>query len=146
MNSVRKKSDFRYVKSPLLVYVVQLPDCEKKRYKVTYLSYISIPWQKPASIVYCLLFDVFVKQHAIINVGQFSVWLFIMFYLSLLRCVELIICEQMRKYKARLKDINTLEFAENKAKSRLTHIRRSMVSDTSAQSPRLTRDLPWPSH
>uniref|UniRef100_A0A8C1UQ25 Myosin IXAb n=1 Tax=Cyprinus carpio TaxID=7962 RepID=A0A8C1UQ25_CYPCA len=45
-------------------------------------------------------------------------------------CVELIICEQMRKYKARLKDINTLEFAENKAKSRLTHIRRSMVRDT----------------
>ncbi|XP_057185155.1 unconventional myosin-IXAb isoform X4 [Triplophysa rosa] len=42
-------------------------------------------------------------------------------------CVELIICEQMRKYKARLKDINTLEFAESKAKSRLTHIRRSMV-------------------
>ncbi|XP_056595121.1 unconventional myosin-IXAb isoform X3 [Triplophysa dalaica] len=41
-------------------------------------------------------------------------------------CVELIICEQMRKYKARLKDINTLEFAESKAKSRLTHIRRSM--------------------
>lgn len=71
-----------------------------------------------------------------------------MFYLSLLRCVELIICEQMRKYKARLKDINTLEFAENKAKSRLTHIRRSMVSDTTAQSPRLTQDLPhsWPSH
>uniref|UniRef100_A0A8C1SVZ8 Myosin IXAb n=1 Tax=Cyprinus carpio TaxID=7962 RepID=A0A8C1SVZ8_CYPCA len=50
-------------------------------------------------------------------------------------CVELIICEQMRKYKARLKDINTLEFAEIKAKSRLTHIRRSMVS------PRLTQDL-----
>uniref|UniRef100_A0A8C1IPB3 Myosin IXAb n=1 Tax=Cyprinus carpio TaxID=7962 RepID=A0A8C1IPB3_CYPCA len=41
-------------------------------------------------------------------------------------CVELIICEQMRKYKARLKDINTLEFAEIKAKSRLTQIRRSM--------------------
>ncbi|XP_043100790.1 unconventional myosin-IXAa isoform X8 [Puntigrus tetrazona] len=41
-------------------------------------------------------------------------------------CVELIICEQMNKYKARLKDINTLEFAENKAKSRLTFIRRSM--------------------
>ncbi|XP_030630766.1 unconventional myosin-IXAb [Chanos chanos] len=41
-------------------------------------------------------------------------------------CVELIICEQMNKYKARLKDINSLEFAENKAKSRLTHIRRSM--------------------
>uniref|UniRef100_A0A8C1IQ84 Myosin IXAb n=1 Tax=Cyprinus carpio TaxID=7962 RepID=A0A8C1IQ84_CYPCA len=50
-------------------------------------------------------------------------------------CVELIICEQMRKYKARLKDINTLEFAEIKAKSRLTQIRRSMVS------PRLTQDL-----
>uniref|UniRef100_A0A671REU4 Unconventional myosin-IXa-like n=1 Tax=Sinocyclocheilus anshuiensis TaxID=1608454 RepID=A0A671REU4_9TELE len=41
-------------------------------------------------------------------------------------CVELIICEQMNKYKARLKDISTLEFAENKAKSRLTFIRRSM--------------------
>ncbi|XP_044212401.1 unconventional myosin-IXAa-like [Thunnus albacares] len=41
-------------------------------------------------------------------------------------CVELIINEQMSKYKARLKDINSLEFAESKAKSRLTHIRRSM--------------------
>ncbi|XP_076879856.1 unconventional myosin-IXAa isoform X2 [Brachyhypopomus gauderio] len=41
-------------------------------------------------------------------------------------CVELIICEQMNKYKARLKDINSLEFAESKAKSRLTLIRRSM--------------------
>uniref|UniRef100_A0A665V4N4 Myosin IXA n=1 Tax=Echeneis naucrates TaxID=173247 RepID=A0A665V4N4_ECHNA len=41
-------------------------------------------------------------------------------------CVELIICEQMKKYKVRLKDINTLEFAENKAKCRLTLIRRSM--------------------
>uniref|UniRef100_A0A673D124 Myosin IXAa n=1 Tax=Sphaeramia orbicularis TaxID=375764 RepID=A0A673D124_9TELE len=39
-------------------------------------------------------------------------------------CVELIICEQMNKYKVRLKDINTLEFAENKAKCRLTLIRR----------------------
>lgn len=43
------------------------------------------------------------------------------------RCVELIIGEQMNKYRARLKDINSLEFAENKAKSRLTHIRKSMV-------------------
>uniref|UniRef100_A0AAY4E4Z7 Unconventional myosin-IXa-like n=1 Tax=Denticeps clupeoides TaxID=299321 RepID=A0AAY4E4Z7_9TELE len=42
------------------------------------------------------------------------------------KCVELIICEQMNKYRARLKDINSLEFAENKAKSRLTLIRRSM--------------------
>ncbi|XP_060796890.1 unconventional myosin-IXAa isoform X3 [Neoarius graeffei] len=41
-------------------------------------------------------------------------------------CVELIICEQMNKYRARVKDINTLEFAESKAKSRLTLIRRSM--------------------
>nr|XP_029541572.1 unconventional myosin-IXAa-like [Oncorhynchus nerka] len=41
-------------------------------------------------------------------------------------CVELIIGEQMNKYRARLKDINSLEFAENKAKSRLTHIRKSM--------------------
>ncbi|XP_029008441.1 unconventional myosin-IXAb-like isoform X5 [Betta splendens] len=41
-------------------------------------------------------------------------------------CVELIINEQMGKYKARLKDISSLEFAETKAKSRLTHIRRSM--------------------
>uniref|UniRef100_A0A3B3X7C8 Myosin IXA n=1 Tax=Poecilia mexicana TaxID=48701 RepID=A0A3B3X7C8_9TELE len=42
-------------------------------------------------------------------------------------CVELIINEQMSKYKARLKDISSLEFAESKAKSRLTHIRRSLV-------------------
>ncbi|XP_038561195.1 unconventional myosin-IXa-like isoform X8 [Micropterus salmoides] len=41
-------------------------------------------------------------------------------------CVELIINEQMSKYKARLKDINSLEFAETKAKSRLTHVRKSM--------------------
>ncbi|XP_069382296.1 unconventional myosin-IXAa isoform X3 [Paralichthys olivaceus] len=41
-------------------------------------------------------------------------------------CVELIIYEQMNKYRVRLKDINTLEFAENKAKCRLTLIRRSM--------------------
>ncbi|XP_046897317.1 unconventional myosin-IXAa isoform X3 [Hypomesus transpacificus] len=41
-------------------------------------------------------------------------------------CVELIIVEQMNKYRARLKDINSLEFAENKAKCRLTLIRRSM--------------------
>lgn len=33
----------------------------------------------------------------------------------------------MNKYKARLKDINSLEFAESKAKSRLSLIRRSMV-------------------
>ncbi|MEQ2205305.1 hypothetical protein XENOCAPTIV_014920 [Xenoophorus captivus] len=32
----------------------------------------------------------------------------------------------MTKYKVRLKDINTLEFAENKAKSKLSLIRRSM--------------------
>uniref|UniRef100_A0A8D3C5S1 Unconventional myosin-IXa-like n=1 Tax=Scophthalmus maximus TaxID=52904 RepID=A0A8D3C5S1_SCOMX len=43
-------------------------------------------------------------------------------------CVELIINEQMRKYRARLKDISSLEFAESKAKSRLTHIRKSMTS------------------
>ncbi|XP_032445210.1 unconventional myosin-IXAa-like isoform X6 [Xiphophorus hellerii] len=41
-------------------------------------------------------------------------------------CVELIINEQMSKYKARLKDISSLEFAESKAKSRLTHVRRSL--------------------
>ncbi|KYO25298.1 unconventional myosin-IXb isoform E [Alligator mississippiensis] len=41
-------------------------------------------------------------------------------------CVELIVVEQMNKYRARLKDINSLEFAENKAKSRLSLIRRSM--------------------
>ena len=35
--------------------------------------------------------------------------------------------EQMNKYKARLKDISSLEFAENKAKTRLSLIRRSMV-------------------
>ncbi|XP_028630224.1 unconventional myosin-IXa isoform X6 [Grammomys surdaster] len=41
-------------------------------------------------------------------------------------CVELIVVEQMNKYKARLKDISSLEFAENKAKTRLSLIRRSM--------------------
>ncbi|XP_062946644.1 unconventional myosin-IXa [Cynocephalus volans] len=41
-------------------------------------------------------------------------------------CVELIVVEQINKYKARLKDISSLEFAENKAKTRLSLIRRSM--------------------
>ncbi|KAL7980033.1 hypothetical protein Chor_001301 [Crotalus horridus] len=40
--------------------------------------------------------------------------------------VKLIVIEQMNKYRARLKDISSLEFAENKAKSRLSLIRRSM--------------------
>ncbi|XP_044871526.1 maestro heat-like repeat-containing protein family member 2B isoform X1 [Mauremys mutica] len=45
-------------------------------------------------------------------------------------CVELIVVEQMNKYRARLKDINSLEFAENKAKSRPSLIRRSMTQET----------------
>lgn len=53
---------------------------------------------------------------------------------SLHSCVELIICEQMNKYKVRLKDISTLEFAENKAKCKLTLIRRSMVRFNSVTS------------
>uniref|UniRef100_A0AAX7VBS8 Unconventional myosin-IXa-like n=1 Tax=Astatotilapia calliptera TaxID=8154 RepID=A0AAX7VBS8_ASTCA len=52
-------------------------------------------------------------------------------------CVELIINEQMSKYKARLKDISSLEFAENKAKSRLTHIRRSMVRSKCSSKSRV---------
>uniref|UniRef100_A0A3Q1JK91 Myosin IXA n=1 Tax=Anabas testudineus TaxID=64144 RepID=A0A3Q1JK91_ANATE len=52
-------------------------------------------------------------------------------------CVELIINEQMGKYKARLKDISSLEFAESKAKSRLTHIRRSMVRPDCSRSQSL---------
>uniref|UniRef100_A0A8C1PE70 Myosin IXAa n=1 Tax=Cyprinus carpio TaxID=7962 RepID=A0A8C1PE70_CYPCA len=56
-------------------------------------------------------------------------------------CVELIICEQMNKYKARLKDISTLEFAENKAKSRLTFIRRSMVRVSCFHRPPLGKLL-----
>uniref|UniRef100_I3K4R2 Myosin IXA n=1 Tax=Oreochromis niloticus TaxID=8128 RepID=I3K4R2_ORENI len=59
-------------------------------------------------------------------------------------CVELIINEQMSKYKARLKDISSLEFAENKAKSRLTHIRRSMVR-SKCSSPVLSISLLIPS-
>lgn len=47
--------------------------------------------------------------------------------------MELIINEQMGKYRARLKDISSLEFAENKAKSRLTHIRKSMVRSDFSQ-------------
>ncbi|XP_069314209.1 unconventional myosin-IXa [Eulemur rufifrons] len=54
-------------------------------------------------------------------------------------CVELIVVEQMNKYKARLKDISSLEFAENKAKTRLSLIRRSMgkgrIRRGSYQSP-----------
>ncbi|XP_049574124.1 unconventional myosin-IXAa isoform X4 [Syngnathus scovelli] len=50
-------------------------------------------------------------------------------------CVELVICEQMTKYKVRLKDISTLEFAEAKAKYRLTFIRRSMRKRLSFHSP-----------
>uniref|UniRef100_A0A7N8WKF0 Myosin IXA n=1 Tax=Mastacembelus armatus TaxID=205130 RepID=A0A7N8WKF0_9TELE len=56
-------------------------------------------------------------------------------------CVELIICEQMNKYKVRLKDISTLEFAENKAKCRLTFIRRSMGK---GPVQRLTYHMPSP--
>uniref|UniRef100_A0A665UVM7 Myosin IXAb n=1 Tax=Echeneis naucrates TaxID=173247 RepID=A0A665UVM7_ECHNA len=52
-------------------------------------------------------------------------------------CVELIINEQMRKYKARLKDISSLEFAESKAKSRLTHIRKSMVRPAASRQQTL---------
>lgn len=58
---------------------------------------------------------------------------------SLCRCVELIICEQMNKYKVRLKDISSLEFAENKAKCRLTLIRRSMVSSNNVTNPTVIR-------
>uniref|UniRef100_A0A669DU12 Myosin IXA n=1 Tax=Oreochromis niloticus TaxID=8128 RepID=A0A669DU12_ORENI len=57
-------------------------------------------------------------------------------------CVELIINEQMSKYKARLKDISSLEFAENKAKSRLTHIRRSMSKSRVWQSSTHTTSPP----
>ncbi|XP_028440622.1 unconventional myosin-IXa isoform X1 [Perca flavescens] len=63
-------------------------------------------------------------------------------------CVELIINEQMSKYKARLKDISSLEFAESKAKSRLTHIRKSMCkgrvrqSSTHTPSPPLSPRVP----
>uniref|UniRef100_A0A8D2NGY7 Myosin IXA n=1 Tax=Zonotrichia albicollis TaxID=44394 RepID=A0A8D2NGY7_ZONAL len=56
-------------------------------------------------------------------------------------CVELIVIEQMNKYKARLKDINSLEFAENKAKSRLSLIRRSMVRCQSPVCPLLSSPL-----
>lgn len=53
-------------------------------------------------------------------------------FVSFFRCVELIICEQMNKYRVRLKDISSLEFAESKAKCRLTLIRRSMVSSSTS--------------
>ncbi|XP_018621037.2 unconventional myosin-IXa-like isoform X2 [Scleropages formosus] len=54
-------------------------------------------------------------------------------------CVELIIGEQMNKYKARLKDITSLEYAENKARSRLTFIRRSMPNPSKKGKGRLRR-------
>ncbi|XP_061133421.1 unconventional myosin-IXAa isoform X2 [Syngnathus typhle] len=58
-------------------------------------------------------------------------------------CVELVICEQMTKYKVRRKDISTLEFAEAKAKYRLTFIRRSM-SNTPKKRKRLSFHAPSP--
>ncbi|XP_026774403.3 unconventional myosin-IXAb isoform X2 [Pangasianodon hypophthalmus] len=57
-------------------------------------------------------------------------------------CVELIICEQVNKYRARLKDISSLEFAESKAKIRLTHIRRSMSKIRFSKSSPLTPPSP----
>nr|XP_046248989.1 unconventional myosin-IXAa-like isoform X9 [Scatophagus argus] len=57
-------------------------------------------------------------------------------------CVELVINEQMSKYKARLKDISSLEFAESKAKSRLTHIRKSMSKGRVRQSSTHTPSPP----
>ncbi|XP_058263727.1 unconventional myosin-IXAb isoform X2 [Hemibagrus wyckioides] len=57
-------------------------------------------------------------------------------------CVEMIICEQVNKYRARLKDISTLEFAESKAKIRLTHIRRSMAKSRFSKSSPLTSPSP----
>ncbi|KAG7283767.1 hypothetical protein CRUP_034391 [Coryphaenoides rupestris] len=57
-------------------------------------------------------------------------------------CVELIIGEQMSKYRARLKDINSLEFAENKAKCRLTLIRRSLGKSHSRRLGYLTPSPP----
>ncbi|MCI4381971.1 hypothetical protein PGIGA_G00258110 [Pangasianodon gigas] len=57
-------------------------------------------------------------------------------------CVELIICEQVNKYRARLKDISSLEFAESKAKIRLTHIRRSMGKIRFSKSSPLTPSSP----
>ncbi|XP_060770576.1 unconventional myosin-IXAb isoform X2 [Neoarius graeffei] len=57
-------------------------------------------------------------------------------------CVELIICEQVNKYRARMKDISTLEFAESKAKIRLTHIRKSMGKSLFSKSSPLTPSPP----
>ncbi|XP_037547575.1 unconventional myosin-IXAa isoform X2 [Nematolebias whitei] len=63
-------------------------------------------------------------------------------------CVELVICEQMNKYKVRLKDISTLEFAENKAKCKLSVIRRSMLANSAkkgkGQGRRLSYHTPSP--
>lgn len=52
----------------------------------------------------------------------------------------------MNKYRARLKDISTLEFAESKAKSRLTFIRRSMVSKTDGTEQMASCDPTLPTH
>lgn len=57
-------------------------------------------------------------------------------------CVELIVVEQMNKYKARLKDISSLEFAENKAKTRLSLIRRSMGKGRTRRGNHLSPSSP----
>lgn len=87
-------------------------------------------------MLYTFLYEVIVLQHCL----KFPVTE-VCLLLPLHRCVELIICEQMNKYKVRLKDISTLEFAENKAKSKLTHIRRSMVSSISMTRPTVIREM-----
>ncbi|XP_068598341.1 unconventional myosin-IXAa [Brachionichthys hirsutus] len=63
-------------------------------------------------------------------------------------CVEVIICRQMHKYRVRIKDISSLEFAENEAKCRLTFIRRSMqpnaVKKGKGRLQRLSHRTPSP--
>lgn len=109
----------------------------------------------PISSEYCHFRNISVHVNVVIVTYIQFLW---SGFVSLHRCVELIICEQMNKYRVRLKDISSLEFAENKAKCRLTLIRRSMVrSDNKYNSShfslkwitclrRLIAKLTWLSH
>ncbi|XP_048338505.1 LOW QUALITY PROTEIN: unconventional myosin-IXa-like, partial [Sphaerodactylus townsendi] len=60
-------------------------------------------------------------------------------------CVELVIVEQMNKDRAHFKDISSLEFTENQAKSRLSLIHRSMVAGAKRRLQQGTHlSSPWP--
>lgn len=81
---------------------------------------------RPSLTTHALIYEEFSSYFPELYLNIVTTWNPLIRFV-LCRCVELIINQQMSKYKAHLRDISSLEFAEGKAKSRLTHIGRSMV-------------------